>query len=143
MNCPRTDPTTQCPSCPTAPDEPCPLAEPVDLGGAPITAGPGMNEMIERIARLWLLEPTGRMEDNFPLNMRFDSLDQFLNCIRSSIEAMREPTEAMLIGARDWSGAKYGKSIGNDAATGCHHAMIDAALTEPATGERERGGVGS
>lgn len=39
MNCPRTDPTTACPSCPTAPGEPCPLAEAVALPGEAITAG--------------------------------------------------------------------------------------------------------
>ena len=39
----------------------------------------------------------------------------------------REPTEAMLIAARDWSYAKYGKPIGNDAATGCWGAMLAAA----------------
>jgi len=40
----------------------------------------------------------------------------------------REPTEAMLNAARDWSIAKYGIGIGNDAAVGCWRAMIAAAL---------------
>lgn len=39
----------------------------------------------------------------------------------------REPTEAMLIAARDWSQKKYGKPIGDDAAIGCWQAMFDAA----------------
>jgi len=38
-----------------------------------------------------------------------------------------EPTEAMLIAARDWSYKKYGKPIGNDAAQGCWQAMLAAA----------------
>ena len=38
-----------------------------------------------------------------------------------------EPTEKMLIAARDWSYAKYYKPIGNDAAIGCWKAMIAAA----------------
>lgn len=47
---------------------------------------------------------------------------------RAAIAALREPTEAMLNGARDWSVAKYGIGVGNEAATGCYQAMIDAAL---------------
>ena len=39
----------------------------------------------------------------------------------------REPTEAMLVGARDWSDRKYGKPIGDDAAQGCWSAMIAAS----------------
>ena len=39
-----------------------------------------------------------------------------------------EPTEEMLIAARDWSAAKYNQCIGNDAATGCYKAMIEASL---------------
>lgn len=37
-----------------------------------------------------------------------------------------EVTEAMLIAARDWSAAKYGKPIGDDAARGCFAAMTAA-----------------
>lgn len=40
----------------------------------------------------------------------------------------RDPTEAMLIAARDWSHAKYGKPIGKEDATQCWQAMFDAAL---------------
>jgi hypothetical protein len=39
----------------------------------------------------------------------------------------REPTEAMLSAARDWSYTKYGKPIGDDAARGCWAAMLEAA----------------
>ena len=38
-----------------------------------------------------------------------------------------EPTRAMLDAARDWSIAKYGHGIGNDAAQGCWKAMMEAA----------------
>ena len=38
-----------------------------------------------------------------------------------------EPTEEMLIAARDWSYQKYGKPVGNDGATGCYKAMLEAA----------------
>jgi hypothetical protein len=37
------------------------------------------------------------------------------------------PTEAMLEAAQDWSHAKYGKPIGNDAAIGCWQAMLRAS----------------
>lgn len=46
---------------------------------------------------------------------------------RAAIRAMREPTEAMLIAAREWSREKYGRPIGADAATGCWRAMWEAA----------------
>jgi hypothetical protein len=49
---------------------------------------------------------------------------------RAAIAAMREPTEAMLTAAADWSRRKYGSPIGNDAATGCWHVMIDAILRD-------------
>jgi hypothetical protein len=45
----------------------------------------------------------------------------------AAITAMREPTEGMLVAARDWSYKKYGQPIGNDAAIGCFSSMIDAA----------------
>lgn len=46
---------------------------------------------------------------------------------RAALKSLaREPTEAMLNAARDWSAAKYGKPIGNDAAIGCWQAMFDA-----------------
>jgi hypothetical protein len=44
---------------------------------------------------------------------------------------MRNPTEVMLKAARDWSIAKYGKGIGNDAAIGCWQAMFDALDSAP------------
>lgn len=49
---------------------------------------------------------------------------------RASLAAIRVPTEDMLIAARNWSGMKYGKPIGDDDATGCWQVMIDAALRE-------------
>jgi hypothetical protein len=48
---------------------------------------------------------------------------------------LREPTKAMLNAARDWSYGKYGKPIGNDAATGCWQAMLDAALSGKGVGQ--------
>lgn len=41
-----------------------------------------------------------------------------------------EPTEAMLLSARDWSATKYGKPIGDDAAKGCWGAMVAAAIAQ-------------
>jgi hypothetical protein len=41
-----------------------------------------------------------------------------------------EPTDKMLDAARDWSYKKYGKPIGNDAATGCWEAMLSATAQE-------------
>lgn len=50
----------------------------------------------------------------------------------------REPTEAMLISARDWSLHKYGKAVGNDGASGCWNAMIAAALPDPPQSKEHR-----
>lgn len=55
---------------------------------------------------------------------------------RASQAAPAQPTEAMLDAARDWSDAKYGKPIGNDAAIGCWNAML-AAAPAPSDGLRE------
>lgn len=41
---------------------------------------------------------------------------------------LREPTQAMLEAARDWSYRVYGKPIGNDAAIGCWQTMFDAGI---------------
>ena len=43
------------------------------------------------------------------------------------IARLREPTEAMLNAARDWSQTKYGKPIGNDDARSCWNVMFDAS----------------
>ena len=45
--------------------------------------------------------------------------------------AVSVPTDAMLIAARDWSYAKYGKPIGDEAAIGCWNAMLAAAPRQP------------
>ena len=45
---------------------------------------------------------------------------------REAAKAPRNPTEAMLNAARDWSALFVGSPIGNKAATGCWQAMFDA-----------------
>jgi hypothetical protein len=60
-----------------------------------------------------------------------DDWEAYIPLVRVAFTELREPTEAMLIAARDWSYAKYGKPIGNDAAIGCWQAMLDAALEPP------------
>jgi hypothetical protein len=48
----------------------------------------------------------------------------------AAIDALREPNQAQLNMAREWSYMKYGKPIGNDAAKGCWGCMLDALLNE-------------
>lgn len=48
--------------------------------------------------------------------------------LQRAARVSRDPTEAMLVAARDWSYVKYGAPVGDDAATGCWRAMFDAAL---------------
>lgn len=38
----------------------------------------------------------------------------------------KEPTDAMLNAAREWSHKKYGKPVGNDGASGCYRSMIES-----------------
>ena len=54
-----------------------------------------------------------------------------------SVVAPMEPTEEMLIAARDWSLKKYGISVGDDGAKGCYAAMIAALKTGDANNEHE------
>lgn len=49
---------------------------------------------------------------------------------RAAIRAMRVPTDVQLNAARDWSICKNGIGVGNDQATGCYQAMIDAGVSE-------------
>ena len=63
----------------------------------------------------------------------------YVDSVAIVLQAIREPSEAMLIGARDWSRRKLGTPVGNEAATECWQAMLDALVerTEPpSTAER-------
>jgi hypothetical protein len=82
-----------------------------------------MSEMIERAA-MALFEFTEVDWKERSSQFRYVATQD----VRRMIAAMREPTEAMHHSARDWSAAKYGKPIGNDASLGCWQSMIDAAL---------------
>lgn len=94
-----------------------------------------MSEMVERVAKA-ICRSDGRDPDSVvyeasPSYPRpYLAWDDYLTNARAAIEAMREPTEAMEIAARDWSYGKYGKPIGNDASNGCFRSMIDGALRD-------------
>jgi hypothetical protein len=92
-----------------------------------------MNEMVERTAAAILKEAgllnSEEIHDDLT-NWLAISRSYARRYARAVLESAREPTESMLIAARDWSAAKYGRPIGNDAAVGCLHAMIDAALKD-------------
>lgn len=69
-------------------------------------------------------EPAGDFNDiqNTPTN------DNVVASHKSDVP--RDPDEAMLNGARDWSCSKYGIGVGNDDAIGCWQAMFDAFVPE-------------
>jgi hypothetical protein len=50
---------------------------------------------------------------------------------RAAVKAIQHPDEAMLEAARNWSRAKYGIPIGNEAASQCWQVMIDVILADP------------
>jgi hypothetical protein len=86
-----------------------------------------MNEIIERVARAI----RGKHLCEWCSTNRGYSLPADCCCYdaaRAALAELREPTEAMLDGARDWSINKNGRGVGNDQATGCWQAMVDAAL---------------
>lgn len=89
-----------------------------------------MSEMVDRVARALFLSAYPERPGQFA--MRWDYSGEaraiWVGMAQAAIAAMRDPTDAMLIAARDWSAATYGKPIRNDAAIGCWRAMIDAAL---------------
>jgi hypothetical protein len=108
-----------------------------------------MSEMIERVAKvLYDLNPFMDQEvdgDYRPIGSPYaldwgseglddDWREEFRKEARCVLEAMREPTETMHHGARDWSYKHYGKPVGLDGSDGCWKAMIDAALP-PVGGE--------
>lgn len=93
---------------------------------------PDDDNMVERVA-MRLYRADGFMLAMFTADKswakdREDVRDRYRYKARAVIDAMREPTDAMLIGARDWSYKKYGKPVGQPDATGCWQSMIDAAL---------------
>lgn len=97
-----------------------------------------MSEMVERVARaIWLKSTMKGWDDGSGEEKRMcqhcgllRSAKEFEPEARAAIEAMREPTREMLDGARDWSIKRYGRGVGNDAASACYGAMIDAAINE-------------
>ena len=97
-----------------------------------------MSEMVERVIRGWLnvasdISDADLRASREPLTMRFETLDQFRNCIRAAIAAMREPTEAMLMAGR---AVEMKEACAGDHAFdhpdegGIWRAMIDKALED-------------
>lgn len=84
-----------------------------------------MGEMIERVAKA--MENRAEVA-GVSIHAAALSDEDWLELARGAMEAIREPTEAMMIGARDWSALYVGSPIGNKAATGCFQSMIDAEL---------------
>lgn len=82
------------------------------------------NEIVEKIAKVCF--------EKLCPGIRYIPLDKeaYEEAIVAVIKAMREPTEKQLNAAWEWSRVKYGKPIGNDAATGCWQTMIDAITND-------------
>lgn len=85
-----------------------------------------MSEMISRIAKAM----EKRAEEPFAVSIHAAGLsdEDWIELARVAMETVREPTEAMLDGARGWSRVYVGSPIDNKAATGCFQSMIDAEL---------------
>jgi hypothetical protein len=90
-----------------------------------------MTSMIERVARAIYFRG-GEHDEKAWQYVQDGKREVVYEQARAAIEAMREPSEAMHDGARDWSRVLYGKPIGYAASGGCYRAMIDAALEESA-----------
>ncbi len=60
----------------------------------------------------------------------FFGRDEAGRLLDAALNRMLEPSEGMLVAARDWSIAKYRIPVGDDCATGCMQAMIQSILNE-------------
>ena len=86
-------------------------------------------ERREEVRQLWSEHGAGTFFIEAVHGQRFWDFIAALDVLaesRAEVEAMRNPTDPMLDAAHDWSLAKYGKPIGNDAEIGCWRAMFDA-----------------
>lgn len=81
-------------------------------------------ELKDKLQALYGVDFGEHSNCNFPFQNAIDYDDSDL------VLVPKEPTQAMLDSARDWSTKKYGKAVGNDGASGCYKAMIEAQ--EPA-----------
>ena len=81
-----------------------------------------------KAAAKWLMDDDSVYEDHPDLAERAARgiLEAADDSTPSLVVVPREPTTAMLMAARDWSAARYGKPIGDDAARGCWAAMLGA-----------------
>lgn len=82
-------------------------------------------EIVARAIRRNRFERNGRLDAFDPeLPLTDNEMADGQAAIIALLDAITEPTEAELNAARDWSYAKYGRAIGNDAAAGCRSAML-------------------
>lgn len=77
------------------------------------------------------VEDDDELREEQPVQWAAQKLMEFINRAGPAATPASEPTEAMLNAARDWSVAKYGRGIGNDAAIGCWKAMLAASVSRP------------
>ncbi len=90
-----------------------------------------------RMKRLGSIVPDSTL-DRAPREMWQTDVPDISAALRALVNAgfmvaKREPTQAMLTAARDWSYGAYGKPIGDVAARGCWRAMSTAATQKVET----------
>lgn len=68
----------------------------------------------------------GKPIDGYTLEVSQEIRDAILSALSEAglVIVPREPTEAMLLAARDWSVATIGRAVGNTGAIGCYRAML-------------------
>lgn len=106
---------------------------------------PAPDSMVERVARawfsveplgtssseIWAIPPTRRISDAAWANMPGHNKANILRCARAAIEAMREPTDAMVEGGieKTWEPSSDRPYIGFYDMKAAWQAAIDAALS--------------
>lgn len=89
-----------------------------------------MSEMVERVAPATFAACNGPEGFGDHMDPRYEANSELFEAMaRAAIEAMRQPTDAMLVAAIADSD-EYG--FGSYEAGSCWRAMIDAALADPA-----------
>jgi hypothetical protein len=112
-------------TCPT-----CGSVGVLTVAAAPRNRDPAVVAAVQEALMKHPFWKPGLGSSGFAFGLANTAIDAYLAVLSPDQPAAtppRQPTEAMLNAARDWSRKKYGTPIGNDGAVGCWQAMLAAS----------------